>query len=126
MNSDKEKTKHTQNRNDSEKSQKTQNLESNWEKRERPKIENKLIRLEKEKHKQERAKKIKESSQVDDRDPLESGVDRIWVIRFERVLDRADDPREWVFLSLGLLGHRWWKPSIVEMHFFSVLKQMKK
>lgn len=39
-------------------------------------------------------RKLKESSQVDDRDPLESGVDRIWVIRFERVLDRADDPRE--------------------------------
>lgn len=39
-------------------------------------------------------RKLKESSQVDDRDPLESGVDRIWVIRLERVLDRADDPRE--------------------------------
>ena len=54
------------------------NLESKWEKinkrrKERPNIEYKLIRLKK----ILRVKRIEEISQVDDRDPFESGVDKI-------------------------------------------------
>ena len=46
-----------------------------------------------------RGKRIEESSQVNDRDPHESG-DRIWVVRFERVLEGESDD------SFSLLGHR--------------------
>ena len=55
------------------------NLESKWEKninkrrKERPNIKYKLIRLKK----LLRVKRIEEISQVDDRDPFESGVDKI-------------------------------------------------
>ena len=60
------------------------NLESKWEKnnnnnnnnkrrKERPNIEYELIRLKK----ILRVKRIEEISQVDDRDPFESGVDKI-------------------------------------------------
>ena len=55
------------------------NLESIWEKnknkrrKERPNIKYKLIRLKK----LLRVKRIEEISQVDDRDPFESGVDKI-------------------------------------------------
>ena len=53
-------------------------LELKWEKKnkrrkERPNIEYKLIRLKK----ILRVKRIEEISQVDDRDPFESGVDKI-------------------------------------------------
>ena len=58
------------------------NLESKWEnnnnnnnkrRKERPNIEYELIRLKK----ILRLKRIEEISQVDDRDPFESGVDKI-------------------------------------------------
>ena len=49
------------------------NLESKWEKKKRHNIEYKLIRLKK----ILRVKRIEEISQVDDRDPFESGVDKI-------------------------------------------------
>ena len=50
------------------------NLESKWEKKKkRPNIEYKLKRLKK----ILRVKRIEEISQVDDRDPFESGVDKI-------------------------------------------------
>ena len=55
------------------------NLESKWEKnknkrrKERPNIKYKLIRLKK----LLSVKRIEEISQVDDRDPFESGVDKI-------------------------------------------------
>ena len=51
------------------------NLESKWEKKKkkRPNIEYKLIRLKK----ILRVKRIEEISQVNDRDPFESGVDKI-------------------------------------------------
>ena len=46
-----------------------------------------------------RVKRIEESSQVNDRDSHESG-DRIWVVRFERVLEGENAS------SFSLLGHR--------------------
>ena len=55
------------------------NLESKWEKiknkgrKERPNLKYKLIRLKK----LLRVKRIEEISQVDDRNPFESGVDKI-------------------------------------------------
>ena len=70
----------------------SQNEKKNKNKRrkERPNIKYKFIRLKK----ILRVKRIEEISQVDDRDPFESGVDKIQAIRFESVINEAHDPRE--------------------------------
>lgn len=56
------------------------------------------------------------SSQVDNRNPFESGIDGFRIVVFVRVLDGGDDPREGLLLLLRLLGHRRRQPCIVEMH----------
>lgn len=95
MNSDKEKKQNTPRIEMVMKNLKRPKLQSRIEKKRKTQDRKQIDKTEKGKNiNKKEQRKLKESSQVDDRDPLESGVDRIWVIRFERVLDRADDPRE--------------------------------
>lgn len=95
MNSDKEKKQNTPRIEMVMKNLKRPKLQSQIEKKRKTQDRKQIDKTEKGKNiNKKEQRKLKESSQVDDRDPLESGVDRIWVIRFERVLDRADDPRE--------------------------------
>lgn len=95
MNSDKEKKQNTPRIEMVMKNLKRPKLQSQIEKKRKTQDRKQIDKTEKGKNiNKKEQRKLKESSQVDDRDPLESGVDRIWVIRLERVLDRADDPRE--------------------------------
>lgn len=95
MNSDKEKKQNTPRIEMVMKNLKRPKLQSQIEKKRETQDRKQIDKTEKGKNiNKKEQRKLKESSQVDDRDPLESRVDRIWVIRLERVLDRADDPRE--------------------------------